>query len=131
METKTMTAREAFQAMAKMMRERAETEHLAEFCDAQISKLDNRATKLREKAAERHENDPIREAVRQALTETPQTLDEITAKIGVEDYTIARVRFRLTELVALHEAERHIVTVGGDKPRKVVAFSLPSSCEEA
>lgn len=82
--------------------ETEETAMLAEFIQGEIDALARKAGKAKEKAlARKGEVDELGEAVMQILTGAPQTCDQITETLANEEYTVAKVRARLTKLVNL------------------------------
>lgn len=85
----------------------AEKDELIEFIDKQVSQIDAKAEKAKERAAEKKvAGDEIRETIKSLLTNEYQTADEITSKINDEEITRAKVIARLTQLVNLNEAEK-------------------------
>lgn len=85
----------------------AEKDELIEFIDKQVSQIDTKAEKAKERAAEKKvAGDEIRETIKSLLTNEYQTADEITSKINDEEITRAKVIARLTQLVNLNEAEK-------------------------
>ena len=107
MEEKKLTKKDYFEMLKEIVSESnlENKESLIYFITNQITSIDNKAAKAKERAAEkRAEGDALREAVRLALTDEYQSVDEITNKIGNEDVTKAKVIARLTQLVKLEEA---------------------------
>ena len=75
-------------------------DELVEFIEKQITLLDNKAAKAKERAAEkRAEGDELRALVEATLTDEYQTIADITEQIDNEDVTKAKVTARLTQLV--------------------------------
>ena len=75
-------------------------DELVEFIEKQITLLDNKAAKAKERAAEkRAEGDELRALVEATLTDEYQTIADITEQIDSEDVTKAKVTARLTQLV--------------------------------
>ena len=104
---------------------------IAEFCDNEIALLDKKAIKAKERAAEkRAAGDELTDAVRAALTDEFTIIADIAAKVAEtygEDATIARVTYRLTQLVKNGEAENGDVRVEGgegQKTRTIKAYRL-------
>ena len=104
---------------------------VAEFCDNEIALLDKKAIKAKERAAEkRAAGDELTDAVRAALTDEFAIIADIAAKVAEtygEDATIARVTYRLTQLVKNGEAENGDVKVEGgegQKTRTIKAYRL-------
>ena len=104
-------------------------EALAAFAENEIALLDKKAAKAKERAAQkRAEGDELTDAVRAAMsTEEFETIADIAARIEGEDVTVAKVQYRLTQLVKNGEAVKEQVTIpGGEgvKARKVMAYRL-------
>ena len=104
-------------------------EALAAFAENEISLLDKKAVKAKERAAQkRAEGDELTDAVRAAMsTETFEPIAEIAARIEGEDVTVAKVTYRLTQLVKNGEAEKQELTIPGaegQKARKVQGYKL-------
>jgi hypothetical protein len=103
---------------------------LVEFIDSEIAALARKATKAKEKAAEKKtERDELCEAVAAALTAEPQTRDQIFEAVAEQfsDATVAKVGARLNKLVAAEDAvktEIPSVSATGKKSTKM-AYSLP------
>ena len=99
------------------------------FCDKEITALDNKAAKAKERAAtKKAEADVLYDQVADALnTEEFQTIADIAATVAEvnADATVSKVTYRLTKLVEAGVAEKTDVTIpGGEgvKARKVKAF---------
>ena len=102
---------------------------VAEFCENEIALLDKKAAKAKERAAsKRAEGDELTAVVRQVMsTEEFEPIAEIAARIEGEDVTVAKVTYRLTQLVKNGEAEKQELTIpGGEgvKARKVQGYKL-------
>ena len=104
---------------------------VAEFCDNEIALLDKKAIKAKERAAEkRAAGDELTDAVRAALTDEFAVIADIATKVAEtygEDATVARVTYRLTQLVKNGEAENGDVKVEGgegQKTRTIKAYRL-------
>ena len=104
---------------------------VAEFCDNEIALLDKKAIKAKERAAEKKAaGDELTDAVRAALTDEFAIIADIAAKVAEtygEDATIARVTYRLTQLVKNGEAENGDVKVEGgegQKTRTIKAYRI-------
>lgn len=104
---------------------------IAEFCDNEIALLDKKAIKAKERAAEKKAaGDELTDAVRAALTDEFTIIADIAAKVAEtygEDATIARVTYRLTQLVKNGEAENGDVKVEGgegQKTRTIKAYRI-------
>ena len=94
-----------------------------EFIEKQIDQLKVKAEKAKSRAEEKKiEGDELREAVANALTNEPQTIDAITTTVAeIFDVTKAKVTARLTQLVKLGEATKEQVKID---TRKVMVYSL-------
>lgn len=104
---------------------------IAEFCDNEIALLDKKAIKAKERAAEkRAAGDELTDAVRAALTDEFAVIADIAAKVAEtygEDATVAKVTYRLGQLVKNGEAENTDVKVAGgegQKTRTIKAYKL-------
>ena len=99
------------------------------FCDKEITALDNKAAKAKERAAaKKAEADVLYDQVKDALNADEfQTIADIAATVAEvnADATVSKVTYRLTKLVEAGVAEKTDVTipgVDGAKARKVKAF---------
>ncbi len=104
-------------------------EALIAFAENEIALLDKKAVKAKERAAQkRAEGDELTDAVRAVMsTENFEPISEIAARIEGEDVTVAKVTYRLTQLVKNGEAEKQELTIpGGEgvKARKVQGYKL-------
>jgi hypothetical protein len=104
-------------------------EALIAFAENEIALLDKKAVKAKERAAQkRAEGDELTDAVRAVMsTETFEPISEIAARIEGEDVTVAKVTYRLTQLVKNGEAEKSELTIPateGSKARKVQGYKL-------
>ena len=104
-------------------------EALAAFAENEIALLDKKAIKAKERAAtKKAEGDELTEAVRAAMSaEEFEPIADIAARIEGEDVTVAKVQYRLTQLVKNGEAEKEQITVPGgegQKARKIMAYKL-------
>ena len=122
---KKMTKREMFEAIKAGVATGEWTVNeaeVAEFCDNEIALIDRKAIKAKERAAEkRAAGDELTDAVRAALTDEFTIIADIAAKVAEtygEDATIARVTYRLTQLVKNGEAENGDVKVEGGEGQK-------------
>ena len=102
---------------------------VADFCANEIALLDKKAVKAKERAAtKRAEGDELTTVVRAAMsTEEFEPIADIAARIEGEDVTVAKVQYRLTQLVKTGEAEKEQITVPGgegQKARKIMAYKL-------
>ena len=104
-------------------------EALQAFAENEIALLDKKAVKAKERAAtKRAEGDELTAVVRQVMsTEEFEPIADIAARIEGEDVTVAKVQYRLTQLVKAGEAEKEQITVSGgegQKARKIMAYKL-------
>ena len=101
-------------------------EEVLAFIDKTVEQIDNKATKAKEKAAEKKAaDDEIYKAVVAALTTDFQTIDEITAAVqeatGDEEITKSKVTARLTKAVKAEVAKKEQVK---RESRKIMAYAL-------
>ena len=103
MESVKKVTKKEYYVMLKEVVENSNSENkdeLVEFIEKQITLLDNKAAKAKERAAEkRAEGDKLRALVEATLTDEYQTIADITEQIDNEDVTKAKVTARLTQLV--------------------------------
>ena len=101
---------------------------LKAFAEKEIAALDRKAAKAKETAAKKKtENDPIMDAVVDVLTSADDflTIAQVTAAIGQDDVTTAKVTYRLSALVNAEKAESTDLKVGADgKKRTVKGYKL-------
>ena len=93
-----------------------------EFIEKQIDQLKAKAEKAKSRAEEKKiEGDELREAVANALTNEPQTIDAITDIVAENraDVTKAKVTARLTQLVKIGEATKEQVKMDS---RKIMVY---------
>ena len=127
-----ITKREMFEAIIALAtggEMKYEAEAFVNFCENEIALLDKKAVKAKERAAtKKAEGDELTEAVRASMsTEEFEPIAEIAAHIEGEDVTIAKVQYRLTQLVKNGEAVKEQITVAGgegQKARKIMAYKL-------
>jgi hypothetical protein len=100
-----------------------------EFCEKELAKLDKKAVKAKERAAEKGAaNDELSTVIEEALTDEFQTIGEITATLleTHPDLTVSKVQYRLSKLAENGKAEKGEVTIPpvaeGGKSRKAVAY---------
>ena len=123
-----LTKRSVYEALLKMVEtgtlEITEDE-LKTFCENEIALLDKKAEKAKERAAtKRAEGDALTDAVRGALTGEFEPIADIAARIEGEDVTVAKVQYRLGQLVKAGEAEKQEMKVTGadGKKRTVMGY---------
>lgn len=126
-----LTARDKFTALINAMRTgetSIDPETLAQFCEAEIEKLDKKAAKARERAAaKKAEGDELTEVVFAVLNTNEfmtraAIMDALDGKID-EDVSINKVGARLNKLVAAERVEKSEVSVERDgKKAKMMAY---------
>lgn len=102
-------------------------EALLAFAENEIEQLDKKAAKAKERAAaKKAEADELMIKVKAVLTNEFRTLPEITADIEDEEVSVAKVQYRLSQLVKAGEAEKTDITVEGEdgKKRKVKGYKI-------
>lgn len=99
---------------------------MAEFAEKKIAQLDKRnASAARRAQAKRAEGDAITERVFSVVSNEPHTRDEITAMIGDESLSVAKVGARLSQLVKSGKVSKEtakIQNAEGKATAKVVYF---------
>ena len=106
-----------------------DNEAIIAFAENEIALLDKKATKAKERAASKKaDSDELTEAVRAALsTEEFEPIAEIATRIEGEDVTVAKITYRLTQLVKAGVAEKTEITIDGgegQKKRKVQGYRI-------
>lgn len=104
-------------------------EDLLAFAENEIALLDKKAAKAKERSAtKKAEGDELTDVVRAVMSkEEFEPIAEIAARVEGEDVTVAKVTYRLTQLVKNGEAEKtELVIEGGEgqKKRKVQGYKL-------
>ena len=124
-----ITKREMFEAIIDGVKGgdfKYAVEDITAFCENEIALLDKKAAKAKEAAAKkRAEGDELTDAVRAALSaDTFEPIADIAARIEGDDVTVAKVTYRLTQLVKNGEAEKQEVSIanGEGKARKVQGY---------
>lgn len=116
--TKKITKRDIYEAISQAMEtgeSTIEPQEIIDFCHKEIAALDRKAEKARENAAKkREEGDALLELVRNALTDEYSIIADITARIESDEVevTVAKVQYRLNQLIQMGEAEKSDVSVG-------------------
>ena len=120
MEEKKMTKKDYFEEIKTVLEDAKETA-LAEVMAHEITLLENKAIKNKERAeARKIAGDELRDTISNILIDDLQTVDEIVEQIDDEEITKAKVVARLTQLVNLNEAiKEQIKTEDG---KKVMAY---------
>ena len=89
---------------------------VVEYVDTTIAQIDAKATKAKEKAAEKKaDGDALREEVFALVTDEWQTADDITKALGKEDITKAKVIARLTQLYKAEMVDKEQQKIGDAK----------------
>ena len=106
-----------------------DNEAIIAFAENEIALLDKKATKAKERAASKKaDSDELTEVVRAALsTEEFEPIAEIATRIEGDDVTVAKITYRLTQLVKAGVAEKTEITIDGgegQKKRKVQGYKL-------
>ena len=129
MENKKITKKEYFNSLREVvltmqMVGNISSDEMVAFIDKQIEQLDKKASRAKEKAAEKKvEGDALREVVAGILTSEYQAIDDIVAQINDEEITKGKVVSRLTQLVEAGIAEKDQIKDEA-KNRKVMAYRL-------
>lgn len=119
-----VTKKEMFATIKSLCADRAD---VIEFCDKEIALLDKKAAKAKETAAKkRAEGDELMEVVFDALSDAEfEPIATIASRIEGPDVTVAKVTYRLTQLVKAGRVEKtELVIKGaeGEKTRKVQGY---------
>ena len=104
-------------------------EDIVAYCENEIALLEKKAEKAKERAAaKKAESDELTDAVKAALTNEFETRDVIAARVAEtygEDASIAKVGYRITQLVKNGEAEANDIKIAAtenSKTRTVKAY---------
>lgn len=115
-----VTARENYEAIKNFVIENGGDKAWADFLDAQITKLDARAAKAKEKRAEKAaEPDPFLDAIAGAIGDEPITADEIVAALGIEDLTRNKVTARIAKLEGVEKVDIKVENAEGKTVKRV------------
>ena len=124
-----ITKREMYESIIAMMNggeQKYEASAYIDFCQNEIDLLDKKAAKAKERAAaKRAEGDELTDAVRAVLGEDFEPIADIAARVDFPDVTVAKVTYRLGQLVKNGEAEKKELTIDGgegQKKRKVQGY---------
>lgn len=91
------------------------------YIDTTLAQLEQKAVKAAERAAKtKAEGDELRAAVLALVTAEPKTADQITAELGNEEISKAKVVARLTQLVNAEQVKKEEVKT--DNGRKMTYF---------
>ena len=103
-------------------------EAIVEFCTKQKEALAQKAAKAKESAAKRKTEDALLALVEAALTEEPQVIADIAAKVAesAPDATVSKVQYRLKVLTDNGVAIKSDATVTDSegKKRTIKAYAL-------
>ena len=108
-----MTKKEMNSLIAELCADNAD---VVAFCENEVAKLDAKAAKAKEKAAEkRAAGDELYAAVVECLTSEPQTADVVfNANFAeYEDMSVAKIRSRLSQAVKNGIASKETVKIEG------------------
>lgn len=130
MTEKKLTKKDNFIAIVNVLEE-AGHEDLAKVIKHEIELLENKAAKAKATAAKKKvEGDALTDAVEAALTDELNIIADIADRVEFEgEVTVAKVQYRLNQLVANGKAYKEQVSVpgaDGTKARKLQAYRLPS-----
>lgn len=119
-----MTKKEMFANIKSLL---AGNDEVVAFCDNEIALLEKKAAKAKETAAKkRAEGDELTDVVFAAVSKDNfEPIAEIAARIEGPDVTVAKVTYRLTQLVKSGKIEKTEVSIPGAegvKARKVMAY---------
>ena len=130
MNTVKITKKDYFTAIATYMRGEdcaISADDIVEFCEKEIAALGAREKAKERAAAKREAGDELQTAVLNALTDEFSTRAEITERVeGVEEVTVAKVGYRLTQLVKNGLAIKDEASVTGEdgKAKKATVYKL-------
>lgn len=115
---KKITKRDIYEAIVQAIEtgnSNIDSQEIIDFCYKEIAALDRKAEKARENAAKkREEGDALTDLIREALTDEYEIIADITARIESDEIevTVAKVQYRLNQLVQMGEAEKSDISVG-------------------
>ena len=134
MENKKITKREVLEAVINGIDTgdyAIAKEDIVAYCENEIALLDKKAIKAKERQAEKKAaGDELTDAVKAALTNDFETRDVIAARVAEtfgEDASIAKVGYRITQLVKEGVAEATDIKIAAtetSKARTVKAYKL-------
>jgi hypothetical protein len=129
-----ITKREMYEAIAEAAKTgtacKYDAADVIAFCENEISLLDKKADKAKERAATKaKEGDALTALVLEALTEDYQPIADIAAVVATKDAdaTVSKVTYRLTSLVKNGAAEKTELTIAGGegvKSRKIQGYRI-------
>lgn len=119
---KKMTKREKFEFLLTL-EDVLNHELMVEFINDEISALDKRAEKAKERAAERRaKNDELTAKIAEILTEEPQTISEILKALNDETLTQQKIVTRLSKLESQGAAVKQNVKL--EDGRTIKGYSI-------
>lgn len=126
---KKITKRDRFEEIKALLADNAD---IVAFCDNEIALLDGKAEKAKARAAaKKADGDELEAIVAGKLTDEFQTIAEITALIGDDEITNAKVQNRLSKLVNKGVAVKEQITVEVDgKKSKKMGYAIADSDAE-
>ena len=114
-----MTKKEKFALIAELV---ADNQELVDFCNDEIARLDAKALKAKEKAAERKaQGDELYAVVVSVVGSEPMTAEQVLACIDGEELTTAKIRARLSQAVNNGVLVKETVKIEG---KNKVVYSL-------
>lgn len=133
MTEKKITKKENFIEIVNVLEEIGR-EDLAKVIKHEIELLEAKSLKAKETAAKKKvEGDALTDAVEAALTDELNIIADIANRVEFEgEVTVAKVQYRLNQLVANGKAYKEQVSVpgvDGAKARKLQAYRLPNDVE--
>lgn len=143
METIKITNRNYFEAMVTLATEGQLTfvnaegevveitaEELKTWAEKNIAQLDKRNESARVRTEKkRAEGDALTETVYEALTDEFETIADIAARIDAEDVSVAKVTYRLGQLVKMGRASKDNITIPGGEGAKARVLTAYKRCD--
>lgn len=128
MAEKKITKKERFEELKGIVKaaqvEQETKDALVEFIDTQVALLDKRAASVKARADKaKAEGDELRATIFALVTDEFQSADAITAQVGAEDVTKAKVVSRLSQLVEAGKVVKETLKDEESK-RKIVHYKL-------
>lgn len=128
MAEKKITKRERFEELKNIVKAaqvaQESKDALVEFIDTQVELLDKRAASAKARADKaKAEGDELRATIFALLTAEYQSADAITAQVGDEEVTKAKVVSRLSQLVDAGKVVKETLK-DEDSKRKIVHYKL-------
>jgi hypothetical protein len=124
---------EAIIALAATGEMKYDKDEYIDFCQNEIALLDKKAAKAKETAAKkRAEGDELTDVVRASLTDEFEVIADIATKVAEtygEDATVAKVTYRLTQLVKNGEAENTDIKIAATETQKARTVKGYRACK--